>query len=157
MSSLACPCGNILYDKSDRVPYDSGTILCDDDEREFIDGVSMRLAQFIQAIQEGKRDAWIQSQPHLGQNPDSVNDSDAEIIDWVMTTVLNDYTRVVDQCPVCGRLLVQERPYHQMYYPFAPESTWQGLLSDVGPIQEVPATPVAPVAEELSQEPGQVT
>jgi hypothetical protein len=121
-----------LYDKSDRVPYDSGEILCDDDKHAFIDAVASRLAQFIEAIQKGERSSWILSQPHLGQFPESVNDTDQEIVEWVVTTMLDDYTRVVDQCPGCGRLLVQEAPYHHLYYPFKPEKQWQGLLSDVG-------------------------
>ena len=101
MSKLGCPCGHIISDNTDNLPY-KGDILPDTHQEQFFSGVADELAAYIKAVREGQTEAWLKKTGHLG-----LGLSDSDIVhDWMAGRFLS-LKRDICECEACGRILIE--------------------------------------------------
>lgn len=101
MSQLGCPCGHTISDTTDNLP-DKGDILPDTHQEQFFCGVADELAGYIEAVREGRTEAWLKKTGYLRLG---LGDSDI-VHDWMAGRFLN-LKRTIYECEACGRILIE--------------------------------------------------
>jgi hypothetical protein len=123
MAQLRCSCGNVLSDTTDFLPY-KARILADEDTQKPLELIAQELAGFIDAHKQGpeaERAFLIRAE---ARNEDISEEDAATVFDLrakgpfdtlparlftMLWPFWDRYPRVIYECDVCGRLLVQER------------------------------------------------
>ncbi len=108
---LLCTCGHEIIDQTDYLPY-KGVILRDQHQFEFFDYIRDTIVDYIQAIREGRRDAWVKG--FFGNQSDSAKDyDDSHALGVVNTMILRAMVKWMPvhiyQCRICARLYVEHR------------------------------------------------
>lgn len=129
MSKIACLCGYVLSDSVVPPPYNTGVMLTHDDEHVLYKQIARDVVALISAVQQGDRDRWMR-QHFRGDDFSYYHNLDEILYDYLLSLFL-DYIRAVDQCPQCGRLLIQKYPGENRYCFFQPEGEWQHVLTNM--------------------------
>jgi hypothetical protein len=113
---FACECGQVIRDQTDYLPY-KASVLRDEDDERFWDGVNGALAAFVAAVGAGCRDAWVAE--HFG--PD-YRGNDALVIENLLLGPWIQYTVHAYECEACGRLHVEPERGPGGFVTFQPQS-----------------------------------
>lgn len=113
---LRCPCGHVISDTTDYLPY-KASLLADQDEEAFWGSLSSGLAGLMAATRSGGREEW--QRHHLNAAPLDLDDE--SLISDFATSVSLRYMRTVYQCEQCGRLLLEDPANEGRVVSFAPE------------------------------------
>lgn len=125
MSKLRCPCGHIIPDVTDFLPY-KGYIIPDKNLEE----ISSAMTDAIDELQEIKTEHehvnWIRS--HFGKgHPEDLKAS--SVIHDIVLGPVSRSMRHIYQCENCSRILIQEGKTNQ-FRSFSPDEPGSGNLLD---------------------------
>src|SRR5450631_1728435 len=125
MAKFECFCGHIIRDQTDGLPYKGTFIPDEDDEVSFTETIN-RIAEFMQAKELGRRDAFIQKT--FGEA--DPRDLDDLSILWDLVSYLDIFRRFIFECENCGRVWIQKhKEFDQnIYASYWPESDVRGVL-----------------------------
>jgi hypothetical protein len=125
MAKFECSCGHIIRDQTDALPYKGMFIPDEDDEVSFTETIN-RIAEFIQAKELGRRDAFLQkifgeAYPH---------DLDDLSILGDLISYMDTFRRFLFECENCGRVWIQKHSEldQNIYASYWPESDVRGVL-----------------------------
>ena len=113
---FACECGHVIRDQTDYLPY-KASVLRDQDDERFWDGVNDALAAFVAAVGAGRRDTWVTER----FGPD-YRGSDALVIQNLLLGPWIQYTVHAYECEACGRLYVERERGPGGFVTFQPQS-----------------------------------
>ncbi len=116
MSSLTCPCGEVIRDvaQSDSELL-SGTIVRNKDEWEAKSRLSLLLAGLCTAYKAGTHLEW------LAANGPAYSEQDLEsIIEDMISRQSLDVGIPYRKCPACGNLLIRKRRDSNQYIAYSP-------------------------------------
>jgi hypothetical protein len=127
MSKFRCLCGHIIVDNG-RFDHIKGLVLRDQSFDVAHEQPSETVAEFIQAIAEGRRKEWVEKfygRPYF------------EISDSSLVFDIMSYARLragldIYQCEACGRIYIEREPQQSSgsLRCFKPEdSDWRGTLA----------------------------
>jgi hypothetical protein len=102
---IACLCGAILLDEGTRVPC-KGYLISDIDYTSLLTSALSEFRSFLAADSAEARDAWLTR--HFGRQWNRGR-SDAEHLEEFVHAQFMGRSRMVYECPACGRFLVDER------------------------------------------------
>lgn len=112
---LSCECGHVIRDQTDNLPYKARFIRDQDDE--VYHTYDEHIADFIDAIQAGKRAQWIKN--HFSDiYPTDI--SNAAVVNDIITNYELNYEGDMYQCENCGRILIQVEDKN-LYASFLPQ------------------------------------
>ncbi len=100
-----CTCGHVIIDQTDYLPY-KGQIIRDQHLFEFWEYIRDTIDDYIQAIREGRRDAWVKE--FFGDQYESAKDYDVVSTILHRATVKSEPLHIY-QCRTCARLYVYHR------------------------------------------------
>jgi len=124
MSKLGCKCGHVIRDQTDDLAY-KGTLIPDQEIFTFLNDSAERVAGFVKALLDGRREEWCGSY-YRGF-------SDEDIILAVFRMEYFKRMRDVYQCENCGRLWLQV-PGRKGFLSFSPDDPdWQDTLKTGSP------------------------
>ena len=116
MSKLGCPCGHVIVDQADALPFKAAIVRDQDAEALWMETTEL-LATFVAAVRDGNRAAWLAE--HLSpEYPQDVDD--AGVISDLLAGFQVRYSTVAYECEVCGRLLIR-RAEALSFVPFSPD------------------------------------
>ena len=118
MGKLSCTCGHLIIDQSDSLPH-KGWILKDTDHDTVYNSIADECEMFVNAVVDGKRDAWLQ-QYFRGANTRDASHSD--VFFHFVSALLRKHLREMFECSECGRLWVQKPGCINEFVPFQPDS-----------------------------------
>ena len=125
MSKLACQCGHVISDKTDRLPY-KAKFLPDVHDEAFFVAIADGAQSFAAAVAKDEREAWIKRR-FLDGYPRDLSDADA-FGDFVISLWLR-YSRTCYESTACGRLHLQERGESNAFISFESASgVYEGIL-----------------------------
>ena len=142
MAKLGCPCGNVISDNTDFLPY-KARILADEDVQKPLDLITEELVGFIDAHNHGPEAERAFLVKAEARKEDVSEEEAARWVDQRASTpfdTLRDrlhnllwpfwdrYPRVIFECDVCGRLMV-ERRIGRGFVSYAPEDEDREVLS----------------------------
>lgn len=124
MAKLLCNCGHIIRDQTDYLPY-KATFIPDEDNEVAVSETVKRIAQFIQAIESGQKEAYFQG--HYGEI--RKYEDDMSLL-WDLISYLDVFSRLIYECENCGRLWIQKHKEldHNIYSSYLPEMDIRGVL-----------------------------
>ncbi len=122
MSKLGCPCGNIIRDNTDYLPY-KGHAFTDIEFFPLFEVISKEIAGFIQARVEGRERQWC---ANYFKNDSPFTDDDEGLVHTVLARHLIHGSFQVYQCARCGRILVQRLDNFNEYDAFTPDERPHG-------------------------------
>jgi hypothetical protein len=105
MSKLGCPCGNVIPDQTDYLPY-KGHVLSDLHCDDFFEWVVEQTQRYLEATREGRRGAWL-IEEGFKQDYIDLKLSDSEVLHDLIYTRFLTLKRDMYECDMCGRLHVQ--------------------------------------------------
>lgn len=117
MSKMGCVCGAIISDVVGPCATE-GEVLGDQPDEQFYRDFTASLTGFLEAVREGRRDAWLIQK--FGEiYPRDLPDS--EVIGDILMVTRRPYILSIAECGACGRLHVQRAPELNQYVTFAPD------------------------------------
>ena len=115
MSKLGCVCGHTIVDQNDNLP-NKAKFIRDQDTEKFMN-YSNDIASFIEAIKDGRRDAWIKE--YFSEIYPTKIDNSSVIFD-IFSVHERNVSSDIYQCENCGRIKIQIKDTNQ-YSSFIPE------------------------------------
>jgi predicted RNA-binding Zn ribbon-like protein len=113
---LLCPCGYVISDTTDFLPY-KASLMPDQDQEAFWDSLSSGLAELMAATRADRREEWLR-QNMSGAPLDADDDS---LVFHFATSLNHRYTRTVYQCERCGRLFLDDPANKSRVVSFVPD------------------------------------
>ena len=130
MSTLQCRCGHVIHD-STYPKSTEGWIRRDQDHEKCDSAASHDLGAFLKAVQEGKREEWIEQ---YFSNFYPQNCSDVEVINDIFAHHWEAVDLSICECIHCGRLHVQRQSGVNSYASYMPDDgVYQGILHSSPP------------------------
>ncbi len=117
MSKLACPCGEIICDNTDHLPY-KGHLFADTEFFGLFESVSKDIAGFMAARLSGTERKWLAE--YFGNETPM---SDEDLAHTIIARYLIHAPMSVYQCQRCGRVHIQHRDGSMWFERFTPEVT----------------------------------
>jgi len=117
MSKLRCPCGHVIVDQTDALPYKARVIRDQDAEAFWVEATTV-LADFVAAIRAGARSTWL-SQHLSPEYPQDVTDE--SVISDLLAGLEGRYATKAYECESCGRFLLQRAPDDPSFAAFSPD------------------------------------
>src|SRR5579883_2616722 len=105
MSSLLCHCGRSISLVC--IPLDNGAHFLRDTDELARQAIAQKISAYIQAIRAGKREAFIETFDDL-ISPD---DSDADIINFLLDWSFAENSLEAFQCNSCGRIWIEDNMF----------------------------------------------
>lgn len=120
-----CPCGHIIRDQTDYLPYKAMFIPDEDEEAVFTDIID-RLEAFIAAKEAGKQEEFLNT--YFGENYPRNLDT-GSIINDILLRWINS-ARFIYECENCGRVFIQKHSEYgkNLYGAYLPEGDVRGVL-----------------------------
>lgn len=118
-----CPCGHVIRDQTDSLPY-KARFLADEDEEAIFEAAIESLEAFMTARETGKQDEFLGI--HFGETyPKEIE----------MKSILNDLlsgvslaARSIYECENCGRIFFEKHPEEARLLSYVPEGESRGAL-----------------------------
>ncbi len=124
-----CPCGDIVTDSSVDAFHHEARILRKQGFSGTYDNPAEKVAQFIDAIRQGKRKEWVDS--FYGGRSRGVEIKDSEVVFDIFDLAHHGLGLDMYQCDACGRIFIERIPGSFTYRSFKPEDEdWQGTLAE---------------------------
>ena len=117
MSKLACPCGEIICDNTDHLPY-KGFLFADAEFFDLFEPISRDIAGFIAARLAGTEHQWLRD--YFG-NESAMTDED--LVHTIIGRYLIHPPMHVYQCKTCSRVHIQHRDRSRWFERFTPEAS----------------------------------
>lgn len=126
MSTVQCPCGHVLPDVTDRLPY-KAYLHVDEHDEAYWDGIVRETLGLLrqtrkQAERQGVLDKMLPGAPDDADDP-------ADALADALSEHAARYTRQVYACEACGRLLLETAPGSGAYKSFVPEDDDRAVLT----------------------------
>ena len=116
MSKLACPCGEIIPDNTDNLPY-KGHLFADTGFFALFESISRDIASFMAARLSGTERQWLGD--YFGNDSPM---SDEDLAHTIIARYLIHAPMSVYQCQKCGRVHIQHRDRSMWFERFTPEA-----------------------------------
>jgi hypothetical protein len=113
---ITCPCGSVISDTTDDLPY-KAYLRADQDDAEY------------QGILD--RDARAIARAHRGEPSGGVAQEQLERALQELGLSATRLERPIYECQVCGRILVPSRRDARKFVSFLPESSVRGVLMSI--------------------------
>jgi len=127
MSKLRCPCGHVIADNTDSIPY-KARILPDENEAAFFGRFEEALRALLEVSSAPARERWL-ARFGFGSLPASV--TSVEMCLDLVSSLLAELSRDCYECTACGRLHVERRALRNVFSSFSPdEGTYGALLAE---------------------------
>ena len=123
--TLKCPCG---HETAENEPHSHrlGHIVRDQDMVTCFETPAAEVADFLRAIQEGRRQVWVEE--FYGKVGFDLQDGN--IIQDILTRRHAQTLLTIFQCEECGRISIERSPSTFSFRSFEPESRdWRGALA----------------------------
>jgi hypothetical protein len=124
MSKLMCPCGHIIVDQTDALPYKAQFFADEDYEASYGRFVEF-CADLFQAWQEGNLEQFLTMQ-FGAEYPKNLDLSD--IISDSLSGMRVVFGHLMYECEQCGRLLLFPIAAKNQFASYVPESETRGVL-----------------------------
>ena len=130
MGKLRCPCGNVLSDITDDLPY-KAYIRSDQDIEQPLDEMAQTIAGLLAARERGEERQYLaQVYRERGHRQEGIEQfvSHAQLRGLAVTVAellynwWNHHERTMYECGECGRLLVQRGPGINEFKSYLPDS-----------------------------------
>lgn len=125
MAKSMCPCGHIVRDQTDALPY-KAMFLPDEDQEAVFEAVIDRLEAFMTARETGKQEEFLRT--YLGEAYPKELDTKSILNDLLVAVILA--ARKIYECENCGRVWIQKHAEldHNIYGSCLPEGAIRGVL-----------------------------
>ena len=110
---IQCECGNVISDSTDYLPY-KAHFVADQDWFELLENIDKRVSNLVEAVR-------------LLQDEKAASEIAMRAI-MAIRGDIGKATRLVYQCPNCGRLLVDDVQYHSQIFVPQDESVPKNLF-----------------------------
>ncbi len=124
MSKIVCPCGYIIVDQADNLPYKAAYYADEDDESSFGRFVRM-CSEYVKARDEGRQTQFIVE--HFGKDYPMDLES-ADVISDLLAGMRVLFGHGMYECERCGRLLLFPVVRKNRYVSYVPEGEVRGVL-----------------------------
>ncbi|WP_053230725.1 hypothetical protein [Sandaracinus amylolyticus] len=121
---LVCPCGAIIVDQTDDLPY-RADIIPHQDWEPLWGELHRTLRALVAATVAGTREEWIRGTMGPGY---PLHPSAEDVVSDLLGALRTELTRHAYQCEECGRLLVQDPADLRRFHSFAPEGDGSASL-----------------------------
>jgi hypothetical protein len=124
MSKIVCPCGHIIVDQADNLPYKAAYYADEDYEASFGKYVEM-CSGYIKARDEERQEAFIIE--HFGKDYPRDLES-AVVISDLLAGMRVLFGHTMYECEQCGRLLIFPVVGKNRFVSYTPEGEVRGVL-----------------------------
>lgn len=129
MSKLRCPCGHVIVDNSDSIPY-KARILPDEKEAAFFKRIEEALRALLEVNSAPARERWL-ARFGFGSLPARV--TSVEMCLDLVSSLLAELSLDCYECTACGRVHVERRAERNVFSAFVPDGgAYESLLSESG-------------------------
>lgn len=104
MSKLGCPCGHVIVDQTDALPF-KAAFLADRRNHPFWDWAGEVLQSYIDAAAQGQVRDWIKSR--FDEDYAKLDLSPAEVLHDLIAGQFSELNRDAYECSACGRVLIE--------------------------------------------------
>ena len=119
-----CPCGHVIRDQTNSLPYKARFIPDEDEDTDF-SGFAQALEAFLMAREAGKQKEFLGS--YFGESyPQEL--APQSIIEGLLTREIDLSTRVIYECENCGRIFFERHPEEARLVSYVPEGESRGVL-----------------------------
>ena len=117
MSMLGCPCGNVIRDNTDYLPF-KGHAFTDIEFFPLFEAISKDVAGFIQARLDGREEKWYMD---YFKSDSPFTEDDEGLVHTILARYLIHASIQLYQCTNCGRMLVERVDKPNEYDAFTPD------------------------------------
>lgn len=124
MSKLHCPCGHVIHDGTDNLPY-KASVTPDANQSKFFDELEDALRRILETRSASDRERWLARFGFTAMYPGNLP-SATMAMDLLVSRLIS-LSKDCYECTECGRLHLQRRG--NVFLSYAPDSgRYEGLL-----------------------------